>query len=91
MLEKPDSDLADILHSFTNHIMNERVRSYNEGLDAGIAMERARCAKIAENEIDPEWPNDDQSNQAKVIVSYIRSGAKPDTDSSRAAQPQEKP
>jgi hypothetical protein len=42
MLESPDSDLADVLHAFTNYVMNERVRSYNEGVDA----ERERCAKI---------------------------------------------
>lgn len=38
-----DTDLADVLQQFTNLIMNERVRAYNEGLDA----ERERCASIA--------------------------------------------
>jgi hypothetical protein len=28
-------DLADVLAQFTNLIMNERVRSFNEGFDAG--------------------------------------------------------
>lgn len=42
MLENPDSDLADALHGFTNYVMNERVRAYNEGVDA----ERKRCADL---------------------------------------------
>ncbi len=29
-----DTDLAEVLAQFTNLIMNERVRSYNEGIDA---------------------------------------------------------
>lgn len=40
----PDDDLADVLLGFTNYVMNERVRCYNEGVDA----ERERCAKIAD-------------------------------------------
>lgn len=39
-----DADLATVLGGFTNYIMNERIRAYNEGLDA----ERERCAAIAE-------------------------------------------
>lgn len=38
-------DLADVLAQFTNLIMNERVRAFNEGVDA----ERERCAQIAEH------------------------------------------
>ena len=38
-----DRDLATILGQFTNYIQNERVRAYNDGVDA----ERERCAKIA--------------------------------------------
>jgi hypothetical protein len=38
-----DNDLADALHGFTEYVMNERVRCYNEGVDA----ERERCAKLA--------------------------------------------
>ncbi len=30
-----EEDLADVLARFTNLIQNERVRAYNEGLDAG--------------------------------------------------------
>jgi len=33
--DEADADLASALHQFTNLIMNERVRSYNEGFDAG--------------------------------------------------------
>lgn len=39
-----DADLATILADFTNYIMNERVRAFNEGVD----WERERCAKIAD-------------------------------------------
>lgn len=39
-----DADLAEVLAAFTQIIMNERVRSYNEGLDAG----RAEAHKLAE-------------------------------------------
>lgn len=40
-----DTDLAEVLAQFTNLIMNERVRAYNEGVDA----ERERCAKVVED------------------------------------------
>ena len=39
----PDDDLADALLGFTNYVMNERVRCYNEGVDA----ERERCLQAA--------------------------------------------
>jgi hypothetical protein len=39
--DNPDVDLAEILAQFTNFVMNERVRSFNEGIDD----ERERCAK----------------------------------------------
>jgi hypothetical protein len=35
-------DLADALMQFTNYVMNERVRCYNEGLDDG----KAEVAKL---------------------------------------------
>lgn len=38
-----DDDLTDVLHGFTSYVMNERVRCYNDGIDA----ERERCAAIA--------------------------------------------
>ena len=72
----PDDDFADALHGFTNYVMNERVRCYNEGLDAGIANERERCAKIADNEVLPDV--DDSVNKvAKIIAYYIRLGDTP--------------
>lgn len=37
------TDLTEILMQLTNLIINERVKSYNEGVDA----ERDRCAAIA--------------------------------------------
>lgn len=40
-----DSDLNDVLLQFTNYVANERVRAYNEGVDA----ERERCARIADS------------------------------------------
>lgn len=40
-------DLTDILGALANFIQNERVRAYNEGVDA----ERERCASIAEESI----------------------------------------
>jgi hypothetical protein len=43
-IAEADADLATVLAQFTNLIMNERVRAYNEGLD----NERDRCATIAE-------------------------------------------
>lgn len=70
MADEPP-DLVEVLQGFTNFVQNERVRSYNEGLDAGIAQERMRCAKIAEGEIDPT----DYVSSAKTILSYINSGA----------------
>jgi hypothetical protein len=36
-------DLNEVLLGFTNYVQNERVRSYNEGVDA----ERERCATVA--------------------------------------------
>lgn len=49
-MAEPDTDLAEVLLQFTNLIMNERVRSYNEGVDA----ERARCAAIADDHASAE-------------------------------------
>lgn len=41
----PEGDLNDALLGFTNYVQNERVRSYNEGFDAGIdKIERLREA-----------------------------------------------
>lgn len=37
-----DADLATVLQQFTNLIMNERVRAYNEGLDAGRQTAEAK-------------------------------------------------
>jgi hypothetical protein len=45
MTKEADKDLAEVLAQLTNLIMNERVRSFNEGVDA----ERERCASIAEH------------------------------------------
>lgn len=73
MADGDELDLISILESFTNFVQNERIRSYNEGPDAGIARERERCIKIAEGEIDPK----DYSGAAKVIISYIQSGGTP--------------
>lgn len=42
-MDEHDTDLAEVLAQFTNLIMNERVRAYNEGVDA----ERERCVGIA--------------------------------------------
>lgn len=67
-----DVDLVSVLEGFTGFVRNERVRCYNEGLDAGIAAERERCAKIAEGEMIPT----DYVSQAKTILDYINSGAK---------------
>lgn len=66
-------DMVEVLQGFTNFVQNERVRSYNEGLDAGIAQERARCAKIAKGEIEPTH----YVSSAKTILAYINSGASP--------------
>jgi hypothetical protein len=44
----PDNDLADALLAFTNYVMNERVRCYNEGVDA----ERKRCAEICDEGVE---------------------------------------
>lgn len=41
-------------------------------IDAAVALERERCAKIADAAVDPEWPNDDQSLQCKAIAAEIR-------------------
>jgi len=40
---------------------------------AAVAAERERCALLAEAKIDPEWPNDDMSQQAEGIAAAIRS------------------
>lgn len=37
-----------------------------------LAEERERCACVAESFVDPDWPNDDQSAQAKSIAASIR-------------------
>jgi hypothetical protein len=49
----PDNDLADALAQFTNYVMNERVRCYNEGVDAGRATEFDYLSKVRRNLI--EW------------------------------------
>lgn len=43
-----DPDLLEILGRFIEYVQNERVRSYNEGVDD----ERERCARIAESCFD---------------------------------------
>lgn len=42
-LKEANVDLAEVLAQFTNLILNERVKSYNEGVDD----ERARCVRAA--------------------------------------------
>jgi hypothetical protein len=43
-IDERSADLAELLANLSGLILNERVESYNEGVDA----ERERCAKIAE-------------------------------------------
>lgn len=40
--QEASNDLATLMHNLTTLIMNERVRAYNDGIDA----ERARCLAI---------------------------------------------
>lgn len=44
-MTKAEQDFVDLVIHLTNYIQNERVRSFNAGVD----KERERCAQIAEH------------------------------------------
>lgn len=56
-----DHDFLGILSKFTEYVQNERVRSYNEGVDA----ERLRCEKIVQDARQ-------QTTDLRSIISMIR-------------------
>ena len=54
-----DDNLADALYGFTNYVMNERVRCYNEGVDAererGLDETELKAAVDAYNAVWQSW------------------------------------
>jgi hypothetical protein len=59
-----DTDLAEVLAEFTNYIMNERVRSYNEGID----VERERLALMFEQSVNHVWDKDEVADAIRSAV-----------------------
>lgn len=47
-------------------------QAYTEGKRAGMAYERAECAKVAETPIDPDHCTDDELTRCSKIAAQIR-------------------
>lgn len=69
-MTEAEQDFVDVVSHLTNYIQNERVRSFNAGVDE----ERERCAQIAEGLLG--WGEPRAPELAHHIAKVIRDQSK---------------